>query len=89
MLAFIRERQPEVLAEAIRQLSTCSREDLPAVAHAVSGNVGSYQLDEAHAEVMRLRDVLGDPAATVDQVDMAWAHTLTVLRELESGPPHE
>ena len=89
VLAFIRERQPEVLAEAIRQLSTCTRDELPAVAHAVAGNVGSYQLTEAHAQVMSLRRVVGAPESTADQIDAEWSRTLTVLRALESGPTHE
>ncbi len=84
-MAFIRERQPEVLAEAVRQLSTCSREELPAVAHAISGNLGSYQLLPAHAAVTSLREVLADPSAAPTDVDEAWSRTLESLRAQESG----
>ncbi|MBI1352511.1 MAG: hypothetical protein GC156_15525 [Actinomycetales bacterium] len=89
VMAFIRERQPEVLAEAVRQLSGCSLQQLPEVAHAVSGNVGSYQLPEAHAAVMELRRVLGDPASTAADVEAARSLTLSVLRASESGSTHE
>lgn len=87
--AFIRARQPEVLAEAIRQLSSCSREELPAVAHAVAGNVGSYQLDGALDEISSLRGVLAEHDSSESDVDAAWSHTVSALRTLQSGLPHE
>jgi len=87
VLAFIRERQAEVLADAIRQLSACSREDLPQVVHAVYGSVGSYQLTEAHDRIAALSAVLHDPTSTGADVDAAWAETLSSLEEMETSPP--
>ena len=87
VLAFIRERQAEVLAEAVRQLSTCSRDDLPQVVHAINGSVGSYQLTDAHDRIVALSTVLKDPASTGADVDIAWAETLSALREMETSPP--
>lgn len=87
VLAFIRERQAEVLAEAVRQLSTCSRDDLPQVVHAISGSVGSYQLTEAHARIADLSAVLKDPASTGADVEAQWSLTLSALREMETSPP--
>jgi hypothetical protein len=87
--AFIRMRQPEVLAEAIRQLSSCTREDLPAVAHAVAGNVGSYQLVEAHHEISGLREVLADPESSESDVEASWSRAVSALRMAQSGLPHE
>lgn len=86
-MAFIRERQAEVLAEAVRQLSACSRDDLPQVVHAISGSVGSYQLTEAHERIAALSAVLHDPASTGADVDTAWADTLSALREMETSAP--
>ncbi len=87
--AFIRARQPEVLVEAIRQLTSCSREELPAVAHAVAGNVGSYQLDEALDEISSLRSVLAASDASEADVDASWSRTVSALRTMESGLSHE
>lgn len=87
VLAFIRERQAEVLAEAIRQLSTCTREDLPQVVHAISGSVGSYQLTEAHDRIAALSAVLKDSTATGADVESCWSQTLSALREMETSPP--
>lgn len=86
VLAFIRERQGDVLAEAIRQLSSCPREERAAVAHAVSGSLGSYQLDEAYTRVMALRAVLDDPSAASTDVDGEWEAALDALRTLETSP---
>ena len=86
VLAFIRERQGDVLAEAVRQLSSCPREERAAVAHAVSGSLGSYQLDEAYARVMALRALLDDPSAAPTDVDGEWEATVDALRILETSP---
>lgn len=86
VLAFIRERQGEVLAEAIRQMTSCSSEERAAVAHAVSGSLGSYQLDEAYARVTALRAVLDDPSAASTDVDREWDATVDALRTLETNP---
>ena len=86
VLAFIRERQGDVLAEAVRQLSSCPREERAAVAHAVSGSLGSYQLDEAYTRVMALRAVLDDPSAASTDVDSEWEATVDALRTLETSP---
>jgi len=86
VLAFIRERQGDVLAEAIRQMTTCSPEERAAVAHAVSGSLGSYQLDDAYTRVMALRAVLDDPSASSTDVDGEWEATVDVLRTLETSP---
>ena len=86
VMAFIRERQGDVLAEAIRQLSSCPREERAAVAHAVSGSLGSYQLDEAYTRVMALRAVLDDPSAPPTDVDREWEAAIDALRTLETSP---
>ena len=86
-MAFIRERQGEVLAEAVRQLSTCAPEERVAVAHAVSGSLGSYQLDEAYTRVMALRAVLEDESASPTDVDGEWEAAVDVLRAMETSPP--
>lgn len=83
--AFIRERQAAVLAEAIHQLSTCSRAQLPEVAHAVAGSVGSYQLHTAYERIADLRSVVDDTTSTGADVDSAWTTTLEALRALEAG----
>ena len=85
VMAFIRERQSEVLADAVRQLSECSRDQLRPVVHAIYGSVGSYQLDDAHAAIAALSEVLHDPAATDADVDRAWANTLTTLKSMETS----
>ena len=86
VLAFIRERQGDVLAEAVRQLSTCSKEDRGAVAHAVSGSLGSYQLEDAYSRVMALRALLEDESATPADVDGEWEATVDALRAMEMSP---
>jgi hypothetical protein len=72
-----------VLAEAIAQLSSCSRENLPAAAHAAAGSVGSYQLTEAAAVIESLRVVLDDPRSTLSDVDDARTGTVSALRAME------
>ena len=86
VLAFIRERQGEVLAEAVRQMASCSTEDRAAVAHAVSGSLGSYQLTDAYDRVMALRAILEDDAAPPTDVDGAWEATVDALRTMETSP---
>ena len=85
--AFIRERAPEVLADAIRQLSECTRDDLPQVVHAVYGTLGSYNLHAAHAEVAQLSAVLHESTSSGADIDAALARALTALRSMETSPP--
>ncbi len=87
VLAFIRERQTDVLAETIRQLSTCSADDLPAVLHKASGSVGSYQLTEAHTLIAGLSAVVSDPASSVADIEQARTTTLDALRATGTGVP--
>lgn len=87
VLAFIRERQAAVLAEAIRQLSACTPDELPAVAHAVAGSLGSYQIQDAFESVARLRSVLTDDSTSGGDVERAWATTLDDLRAIEAESP--
>jgi hypothetical protein len=84
--AFIREQQGTVLADAIGQLSACSDADLRAVVHAISGSVGSYQLDQAFACVATLSAVLHDESASPTDIAAARATTLASLRALEGDP---
>jgi hypothetical protein len=86
-MAFIRERQPVVLAEAIGQLSTCSRDELPQVVHAVYGTLGSYHLTAAHEEVAALSEVLRGSTSTGADIDAARHRTVTALRSMETSPP--
>ena len=85
VLAFIRERQAEVLGGAISQLSECSIADLPAVLHKASGSVGSYQLEEAHALLAELSGVVSDPTATQADIEEARARTVDALRATGTG----
>lgn len=86
VLAFIRERQGEVLAEAVRQMATCSTEERAAVAHAVSGSLGSYQLTDAYDRVMAVRAMLEDDTASSTDVDGAWEAAVDTLRTMETSP---
>ena len=81
VLAFIRERQAEVLADAIGQLSACSVAELPAVVHAAYGTVGSYRLDEAHDVIARLAAVVREPASTEADIEAARASAIADLTE--------
>ena len=85
VLAFIRERQAPVLADAIAHLADCPDEDLADVAHAVSGALGSYQLTEAYEAVMRLRRTLSDPDVTPPAVATERASTVAELRRLQEA----
>jgi hypothetical protein len=84
--AFIREQQATVLADAIGRLSACSDTDLRAVVHAISGSVGSYQLDEAFACIASLSTVLHDETASAQDIAAARSTTLAALRALEGDP---
>lgn len=86
-MAFIRERQAQVLSDAIGQLSQCSVADLPSVVHAACGNVGSYQLDEAFAELTDLARVVNDPASPPDLIESTRARVVASLksRDMEVG----
>jgi hypothetical protein len=86
VLAFIRERQGEVLAEAVRQMAACSPDDRAAVAHAVSGSLGSYQLTDAYEQVMAVRAMLEDDTASPTDVDGAWEAAVDALRTMETSP---
>jgi hypothetical protein len=86
VLAFMRERQADVLADAVAQLDTCTRDELPAVVHALYGSVGSYQLHAAHERIAALSSVLSDSTSTRADVDSAWATTLEALRAMEKIP---
>jgi hypothetical protein len=86
-MAFIRERQPAVLAEAIDQLSSCSRDELRQVVHSVYGTLGSYHLNAAHEEVAALSEVLHESTSTGADIDAAWQRAITALRSMETSPP--
>lgn len=83
VLAFIRDRQGQVLADGIRQLTGCPPDELADVAHAVSGALGSYQLAEAYDAVMRLRSVLDDPGSSQADIALARESTLTDLLRVQ------
>ena len=85
VLAFIRERQTEVLAETIRQLTTCSIDDLPAALHKAGGSVGSYQLTQAHSLIIAFSAVVSDPTSTQSDIEQARTDTLDALRATGTG----
>ena len=85
VLAFIRERQAEVLSGAITQLSESSIVDLPAVLHKATGSVGSYRLEEAHALLVEFSGVVSDPTATQAGIEEARARTVDALRAAGTG----
>ena len=87
--AFILERRPTVLADAIEQLATCSRDDLGDVAHAVLGTLGSYGLHAADGQITALTAALREPASTRSDIDEAWARSLVALRSMEGGVGRE
>jgi hypothetical protein len=81
-MAFIRERQAEVLSDAIAQLTSCTAADLPAVVHSAYGTVGSYRLDDAHEAIASLAAVLSEPRSTGADIEAARAATIDVLTTL-------
>jgi hypothetical protein len=85
VLAFMRERQAEVLANAIDLVATASPENLAAAVHKASGSVGSYRLDAAHALLSTLMAVMSDPAAEPSDIRTAHAKTVDALRALGTG----
>lgn len=87
VLAFIRERQGDILAEAIASLESCSTDRLPAVVHAIHGTLGSYQLTEAHEAISALAHTLADPDTTSAQASTARDETVAALRELTTDAP--
>ena len=82
MLAFIRERQSDVLAEAIDSLTTSTHDDLPQVIHAAYGTVGSYRLDAAHAAISDLAAIVSDPQSTGADIEAARVVTVDALRRI-------
>jgi hypothetical protein len=85
VLAFMRERQAEVLANAIDLVANCSPEDLSAAVHKASGSVGSYRLTAAHDLLNALMAVMSDPASSPSDIQTAHAKTLDALRALGTG----
>jgi hypothetical protein len=85
VLAFIRERQAEVMRDAIASLSSCSADELPSVVHSIHGTLGSYQLDEAHGNIAALARLLADPATTPVEAAAARATTVDALRRLDEA----
>lgn len=84
VLAFMRERQGAVLTDAIAQLSTCSSADLRAVIHALTGSVGSYQLDAAAQAIAGLATVVASGEATGEQIEAARRQAVADLRTIEA-----
>jgi hypothetical protein len=85
VLAFMREHQPAVLDGAIAEISSCPTDDLPRVAHAWLGTLGSYRLDDAAAAVAGLQDAVREPGATPSGMDRARSEALVVLRSIDVG----
>lgn len=85
VLAFIRERQVEVLSRAIAEIEQSSEDDLTAAVHAAKGTVGSYQLDDAFAVIARLWEVVSDPTADGAARLAARSSSVIELRDIEKS----
>jgi hypothetical protein len=87
VLAFMRDHQGEVLRGAIADIADCPTADLPQVAHAWFGTLGSYQLHAAGAEVSALQAAVRAADVTPERMEQARAEALAALREIEADGP--
>ena len=85
VLAFIHAQQGRVLDSAIVKLSSCAPEDLRDVVHAIHGTLGSYRLDDAHAAITTLSEILASPGSPAEDDEEARQQALDTLRRLAAG----